>query len=40
MGSARSREERRKRKENVETQRSSNWLVVCEEIDERLKELE
>ncbi|MBE6160232.1 MAG: RloB domain-containing protein [Lactobacillales bacterium] len=24
------REERRKRKENVERQRSSNWLVVCE----------
>ena len=24
------REERRKRKENVEKQRSSNWLVVCE----------
>ena len=24
------REERKKRKENVEKQRSSNWLVVCE----------
>ena len=24
------REERRKRKENIEKQRSSNWLVVCE----------
>lgn len=27
------RDERKKRKENIEKQRSSNWLVVCEGVE-------